>query len=44
MFPRLLSFAFSYDLDLWAEEMVFHRNKFCQVYDGEFDQTCQKAS
>ena len=47
LFPRLLSFDFSYDLDLWAEGQAlrsfFIGTSFAIIlYDGEFDQTCQK--
>ena len=45
LFPRLLSFDFSYDLDLWAEGQAL-RSFFIGtslaiiLYDREFDQTC----
>ena len=47
LFPRLLSFDFSYDLDLWAEGQAlrsfFIGTSFAIIlYDEEFDQTCQK--
>ena len=45
LFPRLLSFDFSYDLDLWAEGQAlrsFFIGTSFAIIDGEFDQTCQK--
>ena len=43
LFPRLLSFDLSYDLDLWAEGQAlrsfFIGTSFAIIlYDGEFDQ------
>ena len=47
LFPRLLSFDFSYDVDRWAEGQALRSfligTSFAIIlYDGEFYQTCQK--
>ena len=49
LFPRLLSFNFCYDFDIWAQDQALRSFSLeCVLllgedYEEKFDQTCQKV-